>query len=80
MPAELGDTEIGPGPGGKGKRRKAKRKGPHGFRTAREIQQEIKELRDKMFEAAGALAFEEAAQFRDEAKTLEELLLMPEFR
>ena len=80
MPAELGETEITPGPGGKGKRKKAKGKGPHGFRSAKDIQHEIKDLRDKMFEAAGALAFEEAAQLRDEAKALEELLLMPEFR
>ena len=80
MPAELGETEVTPGPGGKGKRKKAKGKGPHGFRSAKDIQQEIKDLRDKMFEAAGALAFEEAAQLRDEAKALEDLLLMPEFR
>ncbi len=80
MPAELGEMEVTPGPGGKGKRKKVKGTAPHGFRSAKDIQQEIKDLRDKMFEAAGALAFEEAAQLRDEAKALEDLLLMPEFR
>ena len=81
MPSELGDLEDAVRyTKGKGKVRTPNKNTMPTLRSARDIQKEIKMLREKMLEAAGALAFEEAAEFRDEIKALEEMLLMPEFR
>jgi len=77
MPSELGNAQDEPH-GRKGKKRKPKKNSS--LRSAKDIQKEIKDMREKMLEAAGALAFEEAAEFRDAVRSLEEMLLMPEFR
>ena len=62
MPSELGDLEDAVRyTKGKGKVRTPNKNTMPTLRSARDIQKEIKMLREKMLEAAGALAFEEAA-------------------